>query len=434
MKKNRYTPLLAAIALLVVAAGCGGKTPAAEPPQGASAGTEKQAPPPPPEPVKLTLYMQNAFPIQDLIVEAVRKKYPHITLEPLLRQKGQLPEDLVAAGTFPDLIYNSTPWYAEYINLNVLQDLSGLVKSSGFDVSKLDPLAMDAIRMWGDKGELYALPIYRNFAVMYYNKDLFDKFGVPYPKDGMTWKDAASLAGKLSRTDGGVVYKGLDASDSYSAMSQLTVPFVKPDGKANLQDEKFGIALDNLKTIYTIPGNSRGNNMTDFYKGTLAMSTFWNVLGNFEDYHKKGVALNWDMVTMPTYEQAPGRSYQVDSHNMSISSLSKHKEAAFQVIAYLTSKEVQMEISKNGYVSSLVDPEPQKAFGANLESLKGKNVAAIFKLQSAPMYKVNAYDSLVRAELAKALTEVLAGSKDINSALRDANDRADKQLEMQKKK
>ncbi|GAA3399767.1 ABC transporter substrate-binding protein [Paenibacillus hodogayensis] len=386
-----------------------------------------------PEPVTLTLYMQNAFPIQDMIVEAVRKKYPHITLQPLLRQKGQLPEDLVAAGTFPDLIYNSTPWYAEYINLNVLQDLTELVKKNGFDVSKLDPLAIEAIKMWGDKGELYALPIYRNFAVLYYNKDLFDKFGVAYPKDGMTWKQAAELAVKVTRTDGGVSYKGLDASDSYSAVSQLTTPFVKADGKANLEAERFALALDNLRTIYGIPGNSRGNNMTDFYKGTVAMSAFWNVLGNFEDYYKKGVNQNWDMVTMPTYEQVPGKSFQVDSHNLSISSLSKHKEAAFQVIAYMTSKEIQMDISRSGYVSSLVDPEPQKVFGENLQSLKGKNTEAIFKLQSAPLYKVHAYDSIVRAELAKALNEVLTG-KDINSALRDANDRADKLLEQQKKR
>ncbi|WP_158301809.1 ABC transporter substrate-binding protein [Paenibacillus mesophilus] len=423
-----FWPMAALMAVLVAASGCGK---AADAPKGAdtAGGKEKQAAP---EPVTLTLYMQNAFPIQDLIVEAVRKKYPHITLQPLLRQKGQLPEDLVAAGTFPDLLYNSTPWYAEYINLNVLQDLNELVKKNGFDVTKLDPLAIDAIKMWGDKGELYALPIYRNFAVLYYNKDLFDKFGVPYPKDGMTWKQAAELAAKVTRTDGGVNYKGLDASDSYSAVSQLTTPFVKADGKANLEAERFGLALDNLRTIYTIPGNSRGNNMTDFYKGTVAMSAFWNVLGNFEDNFKKGINQNWDMVTMPTYEQVPGKSFQVDSHNLSISSLSKHKEAAFQVIAYLTSKEVQMDISRSGYVSSLVDTEPQKVFGANLQSLKGKNIEAIFKLQSAPLYKVHRYDSIVRAELAKALNEVLGG-KDINSALRDANDRADKLLEQQKK-
>lgn len=429
--RSACTALLAAV-LLSATVGCGGGGPNDE-----AKGTgpaEETKPQPAPEPVTLTLYMQSAFPIQELIVDVVRKKYPHITLQPLLRQTGQLPADLVAAGTFPDLIYSSTPWYSEYKNLRVLQNLNEWIAKNKYEAGKLDPLAIEALKMWGDQGELYALPIYRNFAVLYYNKDLFDKFGVPYPLDGMTWKQAAETAVKLTRTDGGVAYKGLDASSPYSAISQLTTPLVRADGRANLLDERFALALNNLKTIYTIPGNSRGRNMQDFYKGTVAMSTFWNVLGNFEDLHKQGVSLNWDMVTMPTYEQAPGKSFQVDSHNLSVSSLSKHKDVAFQVIAYLTSKEVQMEISRNGYMSSLTDPEPQNVFGENLQSLKGKNKAAIFKLPSAPMYKVSAYDSAIIAELDKALVEVLTTGKDVNTALRDANDRADKLLEQERSK
>lgn len=422
---KRFWPLIMVLTLLAAAVGCSKGTTDSE------GGNEK---PVAPDPVTLTLYMHSAFPIQDLIMEAVHKKYPHITIQPQVRQKGQMPEDLVAAGSFPDLIYNSTPWYSEYLDLSVLQDMTALVKKNNFDIGKLDPLAIDAIRMWGDKGELYALPIYRNFAVLYYNKDLFDKFGIPYPKDGMTWKEATDLAAKLTRTDGGVNYKGLDASESYSAVSQLSTPFVKPDGKANLQHESFVVALNKLKTIYDIPGNKPGINMSEFYKGTVAMSTFWNVVGNLEDMHKKGVTLNWDMVTMPTYDQAPGKSFQVDSHNLSISSLSRHKEEAFQVIAYMTSKEMQTEISKNGYVSSLVDPELEKTFGANLQSLKGKNIPAIFKLKSAPLYKITAYDSIVMGELGQALNEVLENTKDVNTALRDANDRADKLLEQKKKK
>ena len=33
---------------------------------------------------------------------------------------------------------------------------------------------------------------------IYYNKDLFDKAGVPYPKDGWTWEDFQDTAVKLT--------------------------------------------------------------------------------------------------------------------------------------------------------------------------------------------------------------------------------------------
>ncbi|MDF2714629.1 MAG: extracellular solute-binding protein family 1 [Paenibacillus sp.] len=384
------------------------------------------------EPVTLTLYMPAAFPIQEYIVSSVKKKYPHITLQPVLRGPGKLPGELVAAGSFPDLIYQSTPWYAELLDLNLLHDLNDLVKKNKLDLAKLDPLAIDAIKMWGAKGELYALPFYRNFGVLYYNKDLFDKFGVSYPKDGMTWEEAAELARKVTRTDGGTEYRGLDASGTYEGVSQMSANFVDGAGKANLEAESFVAALNNLKTIYGIPGNKRGKNMQDFYKGTVAMSAFWNVLGNFEDMYKKGTPMNWDMVSMPTYKQAPGRSYQVDSHNLSISTLSKHKEAAFQVIAYLTSKEVQAEIVKDGYVSALTDPELEKTFGSNMQALKGKNIQAIFKLKSAPLYKVTKYDPIAQEFLEKALNEVITDGKDVNTALREANEKANQKIEQGK--
>ncbi|MEF3302881.1 ABC transporter substrate-binding protein [Paenibacillus sp. GYB003] len=426
MKRLTCTVLLAALAC-AVQAGCGQGS--GQEPSGGDGGKTGVS-----EPVTLTLYMPAAFPIKDYIVSAVKKKYPHITIEPIVRGAGKQPEELLAAGTFPDMIYQSTPWYAELLDLNLLYDLNALVQKHKYDLNKLDPLAMDAIKMWGAKGEVYAIPFYRNFGVLYYNKDIFDKFGVPYPKDGMTWDEAADIARKVARTDGGTEYRGLDASGTYEGVSQLSAAFVDASGKANLQAEPFVTMMNNLARIYTIPGNKRGANMQDFYKGTVAMSAFWNVIGNFEDMHKKGTPMNWDMVSLPTYKQAPGRSYQVDSHNLSISSLSKHKEEAFRVIAYLTSKEAQSEIVKDGYVSALVDPDLEKAFGANLQSLKGKNVEAIFKLKSAPLYKVTKDDPIAQEFLGKALDEVLAGRKDVNTALRDANELANQKIEQRKGK
>jgi len=424
---KRCWPLLPALVLLALCVSCSPSPGAVKQPEG-NAGEDA-----PPSPVTLTLYMQSAFPIQNQIMDIIHNKYPHITIRPLLREKGQMPEDLLAAGTFPDIIYASTPWYTDYLDLKVLLDLNELTKLKGLDVGKLDPLAIDAIKMWGEKGELYALPIYRNFAVTYYNKDLFDKFGVPYPKDGMTWKQAIEIAKTMTRKEDNVEYKGLDASESYSAVSALSTPFVKPDGKANLLQERFALALQNLKEIYGIPGNRPGINVSEFYKGTVAMSVFWNVIASFEEMSKNGTPLNWDMVTTPTYDAAPGKSFQVDSHNLSISAHSIHKEEAFQVIAYLLSKEVQADISKNGYLPSLADPDLEKVFGANLQSLKGKNVSAIFKQQSAPLYKITRYDSIVMGELGKAMNEVLDNQKDVNSALREANERADKAIEQVRK-
>jgi multiple sugar transport system substrate-binding protein len=51
------------------------------------------------------------------------------------------------------------------------------------------------------KGDLYALPFWSSTQLMYYNKNLFDKAGVPYPsaeeKDRMTYEQTVDLAKKV---------------------------------------------------------------------------------------------------------------------------------------------------------------------------------------------------------------------------------------------
>jgi len=56
------------------------------------------------------------------------------------------------------------------------------------------------------KGDLYALPFWTSTQLMYYNKDLFDKAGVPYPsdeeKDRMTYQQTIDLAKKVMAGSG----------------------------------------------------------------------------------------------------------------------------------------------------------------------------------------------------------------------------------------
>ena len=58
----------------------------------------------------------------------------------------------------------------------------------------LNELALD--------GKVYAMPFKKDCTILYYNKDLFDKAGVEYPKDGMTLTDYRELAAKMTSGEG----------------------------------------------------------------------------------------------------------------------------------------------------------------------------------------------------------------------------------------
>jgi multiple sugar transport system substrate-binding protein len=112
--------------------------------------------------------------------------------------------------------------------------------------------------------------------------------------------------------------------------------------------------------------------------------------------------------------------------------MSNNKDAAFRVIQYLLSEEPQLVLVRNGLLSALKDENMNKRFGENMALFEGKNVQAIFKSQPAPKYPMHKYDSIVQGEFTKAFKDVEQGTKDINTALRDANDAANKRIQEQK--
>lgn len=58
---------------------------------------------------------------------------------------------------------------------------------------------LNGVRALG-QGHLFALAPTFSASVLYYNKGIFDKAGVAYPTDGMTWDELFALAGKVTKT------------------------------------------------------------------------------------------------------------------------------------------------------------------------------------------------------------------------------------------
>ncbi len=50
-------------------------------------------------------------------------------------------------------------------------------------------------------GKLYFFPTNWNNVVVFYNKDLFDAAGIPYPKKSWTWSEFLDAAQKLTKRD-----------------------------------------------------------------------------------------------------------------------------------------------------------------------------------------------------------------------------------------
>lgn len=455
MFKKSWGIVISLVLMLLLASACGnsnggtqgsdtggGTTP---PPQNTETPptNEPPAPPKPADPVKLVM-LQDGATISDeefanLIAAPVKAKYPHITVEMHRNSGGNAGlQNLIAGGEFPDFMFTTYPQIKAHRELNTPLDLTALVKKHNLDLNKFDPAAMETSRVYGGSNDqIYAIPFSLNFLALFYNVDLFDRFGVDYPTAGMTWDEFIILGRSLARTVDGIEYKGIAALPGVGDLStQLSLPRV--DGstmKANITTDEWKRVVEVIKTINDLPGNKNAN-LNMFLKDKIAaMAPSYDArIAALELLHGTPEDFNWDITQFPSFPERPDTSLASSGHFLMISSLSKHQEEAFQVIDLLTTTENQKLITEHGRFTSLSDQTIKDMYGVNMKSLEGKNIKAVFQSAFAPPYPPTEYDKFVTPHLNAAVKSVIEGEMDINSALRQAEEAANRDIEAEKLK
>ncbi|MCC2684865.1 MAG: extracellular solute-binding protein family 1 [Paenibacillaceae bacterium] len=445
-KRFRLFTCLALISLLFAAAGCsnGEKTQATSGNPGNQQATTDQIENG--NPLELIFYshklgdLDNYF--ENIYLAAVQKKYPNVSIKFMIGKEGTSPmlDELLATGVNPDILYvgsvNVPQMRDEY---KAAEDLAPYIKSAKMDLNQFEPVVMKELKSYGPKGEIFALPIVISPYALYFNKDLFDKFGVAYPKDGMTWDQTTELAKKLTRTEGGVQYKGIVLQHIRKESVQLSLPFVDSKTmKPAFESDGWKRLFTEMKKVYANAAIPIGKNELNAYKTqfspdkTAAMLPNNNKLPSYAALEKDG--FNWDLVQWPYYADRPNIGPSMETNVLMLNKAGKHKEAAFKVISYLLSDDVLTPLAQSTLMPANTDPKYKQAFGANYPTLKNKNLQAMFKTIPADQPFVTPYDDLGLKALEKAWTDVLENNVDINSALRQASEQFGQQMAAQNTK
>lgn len=98
----------------------------------------------------------------------------------------------------PDVLYLwNMDQFIRYAAEGRLYALDTIIRQDRFDLTALAPAVIELLRSKGE-GRLYGLGNSYYALALFYNKDLFDQNGVPYPKKRMSWDKAYELARKFS--------------------------------------------------------------------------------------------------------------------------------------------------------------------------------------------------------------------------------------------
>jgi multiple sugar transport system substrate-binding protein len=368
---------------------------------------------------------------QAVVVEPLKKKFPWITLDQgsgvAKTYDQKFLEDTIASGNTPDIVFSGVAQSQLMVPLGLAQDLGPLIKKYKVDMNQYDNTTVETLKVYSPKYkmETVTLPLYINFKVLLYNKDLFDKFAVAYPKNHMTHDDAIELSKKLTRTDGGVQYYGYGADSYINLAGQYSLSYINSADKVNLAGlEKV---FPTLKAAMTIPG-MQGVSTTKAFNTdkTLAMYTEWlaSVVQNAAVYKD----MKWGMVTYPEFKDRPYQT-EVDFHSSYVTKTTKYPDQAFQLILWMMqSEEIQSLITRSGKVTVLKNKDITALWGKDSGLGTEEALKAITETKMAPSHDIHPLDrkGTVLTPLNQAYTDYINGTKDLNVALRDAADQMQK--------
>jgi multiple sugar transport system substrate-binding protein len=223
--------------------------------------------------------------------------------------------------------------------------------------------------------------------------------------------------------------------------NQLGAEYFDPkQDKAAVNTDQWKSIFTTLTRFYQLPMNTKmtkaGNSseLTAFTKDrNLAM--YAGVTGAMNKFPEDFTS--WDMTAMPTMKEAPKTNIQLNPRFYYMMSSSKHKEEAFKVVDFVLSDAMQMELSKLGQPTVLLNPEIRKAFGQDFPMIKGKHMEAMyFDPPVAPSAPRDPKLVVVQTNklAGDTFNKVLSGTKDVNTALRELDESLNKAIAEEKSK
>ncbi|TNJ63851.1 extracellular solute-binding protein [Paenibacillus hemerocallicola] len=427
-KKTLYGSMIALLAFTtVVATACSG---------GQTAGTQtqpqtQQQQQKPQEPIELHLYSlsgQNQEWFDNTYGKYLYEKFPHIKFKVNFPAQVSITDYIGTKGPLDIAFGAYTNFHISLLNLNLQNDITDLITKHKFDLNKFQPTAIELQRQLANGG-IYGLPAFVGTSGLYYNKDLFDKFAIPYPKEGITWDELYELAVKLTRKDGDVQYYGFaNDNNNYLQVNQYSLDLVDPKThKASFETDGWKKIVQTLTRFMTIPGYDVAQaTVANFNtKGTVAMATNYTGCCGFTP--GDGVK-NWGVVKIPDFPDIRGVGPQSFPNYWYMSSISKNREAAFEVMKFIVSEEFQASLNARGLATSLNDTKLQASYGKDLPKYTGQNVTALFP-KHAKMSNITEYQVVASGQLNAALTNIATKGVDINTALREAAEATNKKIE-----
>lgn len=306
--------------------------------------------------------------------------------------RQQIFVQLAGGATVDVLSANNNAIYADLASRGLLMPINDMIAQDGFDTSYMGPFFEGT----SIDGQSYGLPSGTTAWFMFYNKDLFDEAGVPYPTDGMTWEEWYDLADQVTSGSGqDKVYGAYIHTWPILWMGQAVqtgATVIDQDLSAFKEAMEFRKRLEDngIATPYFDAIASNAHYTSAFYAGNVAMVPIGNwFIGMLWEARAEGlIDFEWDIVEMPVPEGvAPGTTWGM-AGPIAIAANTEHPDAAWEYLKFVASSPTSAEIAaREALLSFAQTPQSQEILIERVEEQgEPDNVEILFDAVIYPEY------------------------------------------------
>jgi multiple sugar transport system substrate-binding protein len=270
----------------------------------------------------------------------------------------------IAAGNVPDVVGPVGTVGRATFDGNWL-DMTDLIQANNFDMSVYEPSVVQSYNLPGQG--LIGIPfaVYPSF--VYFNKDLFDEAGLPYPPQnfgetyqGREWNfdTLRDLSKRLTVDDKGNDATSLDFAPDHIIQFGFDLQYrtgpremgttfganrlIDNEGRATIPSNwlaSWNFYYDAMFKDHWMPNDAYRNSDlfgkgSVFNSGNLAMAyTHLWYTGSIDPPGKGGKVKNWDIAVIPSYQGTTTAALHADTFG--IMKASQHPNEDFQVYKYL---------------------------------------------------------------------------------------------------
>ncbi|OPA77578.1 hypothetical protein BVG16_14115 [Paenibacillus selenitireducens] len=304
-------------------------------------------------------------------------KYPNVEFEVISTNKMQQeleesknPDSNEAYTKFieknqPDVLMLYANQFEKFASAGKLYELDTMIKQEKFDMDSIIP---NVIQLLKDKGggKIYGLAPTFSAQAIYYNIDMFQKYGVDLPKNQMTWEEVLQLA-KRFPTGGSEKDREYGLYMDYGMTPSNFIMMVANTENLRLVDKEeekvqfdaeqwrkvYQLVVDGFqsKTLVNRDMNMQGGTMESYYQGktflmgktAMAIGGTWltNEMQRVKDDLKDYKPFQWGVVTAPVSAMDPNTADSMYLDEIiAINAQSPNTRAAWEFVKFVNGPEM----------------------------------------------------------------------------------------------